>query len=122
MKQIVVDLKYAFERHYKIVSEHIMMLGDYSYRDLMDDNVCVYNDDIHKRNAELIRILNTVDMCRKLDLNKEILERTKEANKFLEYYFTSTKENRCGFWNCKYKASKAIAKSKYKYNRLLKLK
>ena len=122
LKQIIYDLEYAFNREFKLKSDHILLVGELNYKALITDDVLDFPEDRHSRNEELYRFLRDIDMYRRIDLVKKLKDKLEICKSFLEQFFISTKGQQLGKTNCLYKARKQETVSRNKYHKKLGLK
>lgn len=124
MKQIIKDLEFAFNREFKMQSQHILLIGDLTFKNLINDSVLDFEDDRSNRFKKLLEVLKNVEMLRFIDLQKEVKKRTEEGSAFLDTYCSSVKGEKLGYLNIRYKASektKILTKSRNKFYKYMKL-
>ena len=124
MKSYVADLQYCFDRYFRMQSEHVVLLGDLTYRKTTDDKVFGFEDDLKARLHILFNVLQHVRYYRKIDLNKDLVN--EKAQGVLSLYCSTRDEvgfkKELGKLNHLYKAKHADLKLRNKFYKTLGLK
>ena len=102
-KSIIKDLNFIFNYLNSETSESVLILGQVSYKNMIDADLCNIPIEIKHRIHRLIIIAKYIEFYKNKIITKELSERTDNVNKLLSMYCTSTKENKLGKSNHKYK-------------------
>ena len=111
----VRDLSYVFNRKVDFGSHHILIIGKVSVNEIIGNSGIDFSDD-YNRLVHLTKLIGR-DLCyyKKIDCNRELLDKMKSPNEFIEFFCTSTSCNKLGKSNHRYKATRADQKIRLKF-------
>jgi hypothetical protein len=108
-----------------MASNHILLVGDLTFKKITEDNALDFIDDRSKCLEKVIEMARNVNMLRHIDMLKQLRSKTDEASGFLDFYNTSTKYEKLGMKDTRYKValiSKVKITNRNKFYTLLGLK
>jgi len=103
-KSINKDLKFIFNDLYKTSSERVLILGEVSYKMLIDDNVGDSQQDIKNRINRIISSAMYVDYLKMKNIKKELNQKMEKPIEILDTFCAATKSNKLGKKNHIYSA------------------
>lgn len=118
----VRDLDYVFHRNIEFMSNHILIVGKISTNDILGNRGIDFGDDYYRLMKTMKACAHDINFFKKLDCNRQIEERMKEPNEFIEFFCTSYACNKLGKANHRYKATRAEQKMRLKFYKKCKLK